>query len=173
MSRLTTLTATDLGPLTCPYCGRHPDAELGWAEAATRCWGWCGFRVGVEEPEAVLLLQPDAAGQALLHSAWVRPDSVRLGHGRSLVQTAAAGLVTRGVRVLRSPGRRQAPTCSAPSRDFLRAVGFTRSLEDRRWHLDLDRTVVHRNDVAAVLARFVDSLRPVTPPNPAVRSPVP
>lgn len=173
MSRLTTLKATELSQLTCPYCGRQVGAETAWAEEATRTWGWCGFRVGGGEPEAVLLLRPDAPGEALIHSLWARPGSTGMGYGRGLVQAAAAGLVTRKVRLLRSGGSQLLPSCVAPPRDFLRAVGFTRGLEDRLWQLDLDRTVVSRNDVIALLSRFIDSLRPVSPPNPAVRSPAP
>lgn len=173
MSRLTTVTAADVAAVRCPYCQRCPGNEPGWADAAMAAWGWCGFAFGGPEPEALLLLQPEPDGSALINTIWARPAASGAGHGKALIQAAAAGLVTQRVRLVHSRGSRQRPTCTAPPRDFLRAVGFTRGLENPLWQLDLDRTVARRTDVLAMLARFVDSLRPVSPPNPAVRSQLP
>ena len=58
--------------------------------------------------------------------------------------------------------------CDAPPRDFLRAIGFVRGRDDRLWRLELDRAVAgERNGVRNVFERFLESLRPVAPPEPA------
>jgi len=46
------------------------------------------------------------------------------------------------------------------------AVGFTRGLDERLWHLDLDRVVTERGGMREVFERLMGSLRPA-PPEPA------
>jgi hypothetical protein len=169
MARLSMVTLSDLPGLACPYCGRTVTPDTPWAVAAATQWGWCGVKLTVDERVAgLLLLGPlEETGHAMLMCAWVRPESVRAGYGKQLLQAAAAGLVARKVRVIVARGSRHTRRCSAPPRDFLRAVGFTRALDDRLWRLDLDRAVEERPRVRGLLGRFLDSLRHVSPPEPA------
>ncbi len=169
MARLSMVTLSELPGLPCPYCGRLVAPDTPWAVAAVARWGWCGVKLTVDEQVAgLLLLGPlEETGHAMLMCAWVRPESVRSGYGKQLVQAAAAGLVARKVRVIVARGSRRSLRCSTPPREFLRAVGFTRGLDDRLWRLDLDRAVEERPGVRGVLSRFIDSLRPVSPPEPA------
>lgn len=164
------VTLAELPGLACPYCGRTVTPDTPWAASAATLWGWCGVKL-VEDGQTagLLLLAPmDDPGNAMLACAWVRPESVGSGYGRQLVQAASAGLVNRKVRTVLAHGSRQHLRCTAPPRDFLRSVGFTRGMDDRLWRLDLDRAVVgERTGVRGVFERFMESLRPVSPPEPA------
>jgi N-acetylglutamate synthase-like GNAT family acetyltransferase len=121
-----------------------------------------------EQVAGLLLLGPqEDAGHALLLCTWVRPDVVGSGYGRQLVQAASAGLLSRTVRVIDAQGSRRNVRCTAPPRDFLKATGFTKGLDDRLWRLELDRTVTDRSGVRGMLDRLIESFRPVTPPEPA------
>ena len=164
------VTLAELGALACPYCGRTVAKDTPWAISAATVWGWCGVKLALEaEVEGVLLLAPlDEPGHAMVTSMWVRPGSTGGGYGRQLVQAAAAGLVAQNARVIVARGSRRNVRCEAPPRDFLRAVGFTRGRDERLWRLDLERTVsAERNGVRSAFERFLDSLRPATPPEPA------
>lgn len=164
------VTLAELAELACPYCGRTIAPDTPWAVSAVTLWGWCGVKLTVERQTAgLLLLGPlETPGHAMLTCAWVRPEWVGSGYGRQLVQGAAAGLVDRKARMIVSRGSRQHLRCTAPPRDFLRAVGFTRGRDDQLWQLDLDRAVVgERSSVRGVFERFMESLRPVSPPEPA------
>ena len=170
MPRLSMVTLAELPALACPYCGRRVPADTPWAASAATLWGWCGVKLTVAgEVSGLLLLGPlESPGQAMLAGVWVRPESVGSGYGRQLVQTAAAGLVEQKARVIVARASRNHVRCEAPPREFLRAVGFTRGREDRLWRLDLDRAVVgERSVVRNAFERFWESLRPVTPPEPA------
>lgn len=169
MARLSLVTLAELPTLACPYCGRVVAADTPWAVAAATRWGWCGVKLTTDDQVAgLLLLAPmEETGHAMLMSAWVRPESVRSGYGRQLVQAASASLLSRKVRVIVARGSRRSLRCSAPPRDFLKAIGFTRGLDDRLWRLDLDRTVADRATVRGMFDRIIDSLRPVSPPEPA------
>ncbi len=171
MSRLSTVTLAELPGLGCPYCGRTVAIDEPWAVSAATLWGWCGWKLanGDGRADGLLLLGPtDEPGQAMLNGLWVRPGLTGAGYGRQLVHAAAAGLVQQKVREIVAVGSRQHQRCEAPPGAFLRAVGFTRSMDDRFWHLDLDRAVAaERNGVRSAFERLVRSLRPVTPPNPA------
>ena len=168
MSRLSMVTLAELPGLACPYCGRVVDADTPWAVAASTRWGWCGVKLTVDgEVAGLLLLSPlEEPGQAMLRNIWVRPDAVRSGYGKQLLQAASAGLLSRKVRVINAQGSRRTVRCDAPSRDFLKAIGFTRGLDDRLWRLDLDRTVADRSGVLGMVGRLFESLRPA-PPEPA------
>ncbi len=163
------VTLAELPELPCPYCGRVLGTDTPWAASAATLWGWCGARLVVgDEVAGLLLVGPmEDATQAMVMSAWVSPDHVGVGHGRQLVQRVAAGLVEQRVRAVFAQGSNTHVRCSAPPRDFLRAVGFTRGLDERLWRLELDRTVADRRGVRSALERFMDSLRPVAPPEPA------
>ncbi|MGV8907813.1 MAG: GNAT family N-acetyltransferase [Propionicimonas sp.] len=163
------MTLAELPTLACPYCGRVVAADTPWAVAAATRWGWCGVKLTTEDHVAgLLLLAPlEETGHAMLMSAWVGPASVRSGYGKQLVQAASASLLSRKVRVIVARGSRRSLRCSAPPRDFLKAVGFVKGLDDRLWRLDLDRTVADRSPVRGMFDRLIDSLRPVTPPEPA------
>lgn len=169
MSRLSMVTLAELPGLACPYCGRVVAADTLWAVAAATRWGWCGVKLTVDgEVAGLLLLSPlEEPGQAMLMNIWVRPESVRSGYGKQLLQAASAGLLSRKVRVIIAQGSRRSVRCEAPSRDFLKAIGFTRGLDDRLWRLDLDRTVAEKSGVLGIVGRLFESLRPVTPPEPA------
>ncbi len=169
MARLSMVTLAELPGLACPYCGRVVPPDTPWAVAAAARWGWCGVKLTVEEQVAgLLLLAPgDEIGQAMLMCIWVRPGSVRSGYGKQLVQAASASLLSRKVRVIVAQGSRRNVRCQTPSRDFLKAIGFTRGLDDRLWRLDLDRTVAEKPGVRGMVGRLIESLRPVTPPEPA------
>ncbi|MGC3995073.1 MAG: hypothetical protein QM779_13320 [Propionicimonas sp.] len=162
------MTLAELPGLSCPYCGRTVGADTPWAIQAATLWGWCGVKLTEgDRVDGLLLLSPtEEPGQARLACLWVGPGSTGVGHGRHLVQAAAAGLAQQKGRAILARGSRQTVRCDAPPRDFLRAVGFTRSLDERLWHLDLDRTVADHNGVRGAFERFLQSLRPV-PPNPA------
>ncbi len=169
MSRLSMVTLAELPALACPYCGRVVPADTPWAVAAAARWGWCGVKLTVDEQVAgLLLLAPgEEPGQAMLMCIWVRPESVRSGYGKQLVQAASAGLLSRKVRVIIAQGSRRSVRCQTPPREFLKAIGFTRGLDDRLWRLDLDRTVAEKSGVLGMVGRLFESLRPVTPPEPA------
>ncbi len=164
------VTLSELPTLACPYCGRTVPKDTPWAISAATVWGWCGVKLSVDDEVAgVLLLAPmEEPGHAMVMSVWVRPGSTGSGYGRQLVQAAAAGLVAQKARVVVARGSRNNVRCEAPPRDFLRAVGFVRGRDDRLWRLELDRAVVgERNGVRNVFERFLESLRPVVPPEPA------
>lgn len=169
MARLSMVTPPELSALACPYCGRTVTPDTPWVAAAVARWGWCGVKLSTDEQvSGLLLLGPaEETGHAMVMCAWVRPASVRSGYGRQLVQAASAALLSRQVRVIVARGSRGNLRCSAPPRDFLRGVGFTRGLDDRLWRLDLDRTVSEPTGVRGMLGRFMESLRPVSPPEPA------
>jgi hypothetical protein len=169
MARLSMVTLAELPGLACPYCGRVVGQDTAWAVAAVARWGWCGVKLTTDEQVAgLLLLAPlEETGHAMLMSVWVRPDVVRSGYARQLVQAASAGLLSRKVRVIVARGSRHTVSCAAPPREFLRAIGFTRGLDDRLWRLDLDRTVSEKSGVRGMVGRLIESLRPVTPPEPA------
>jgi hypothetical protein len=109
----------------------------------------------------------EETGHAMLMCCWVRPESVRSGYGKQLIQAASAALLSRKVRVIVADGSRRNERCTTPPREFLRAVGFVKGLDDRLWRLDLDRTVADRSSVLGMFGRLIESLRPVTPPEPA------
>ena len=162
------MTLADLPGLPCPYCGRVTGADAPWARSAVALWGWCGVKLAVAgETAGVLLVGPmEDPAQAMLMSTWVIPARVNTGLGRQLLQRTAAGLVENRVRTVFAQGSRTNLRCSAPPRDYLRAVGFTRGLDERLWHLDLDRVVTERGGMREVFERLMGSLRPA-PPEPA------
>jgi ribosomal protein S18 acetylase RimI-like enzyme len=172
MTGSTFVLRDQLPGLACPWCGRRLEADLGWAVAAQERWGWIGVSVQRHGAVVGVLLVSPAEGTrtALLMCLWVAPGELRVGHGRRLVQAAAAGLLARDVRTLVARGSRHHPGCVAPPRDFLRAVGFTRNRDDRLWRLDLDQTVVDRPSLLETFSRFVQALRPISPPEPAGRT---
>lgn len=174
MPALSMVSLDDLSRLACPYCGRLVDADTEWAVAARDRWGWCGaefVRDGVTVGALLLTPVVDAGSPAaMIMCAWVRPEAIRTGVGRQLVQGVSAGLVPRHVRTIVARGSRQHVSCAWPPRDFLRSVGFARGRDDRLWHLDLDQTVVERPTLREVLERLVGAIRPVAPPEPAGRA---
>lgn len=163
------VTLAELPGLACPYCGRVVPTDTPWAVAASARWGWCGVKLTTDDEVAgLLLLAPvEESGHAMLMSLWVRPGAVRSGYGKQLVQAASASLLSRKVRVIIAHGSRSNVRCATPPRDFLKAIGFTRGLDDRLWRLDLDRTVAEKNGVRGMVGRLIESLRPVAPPEPA------
>ena len=169
MARLSVVTLAELPGLACPHCGRVVAPDTPWAVAAAARWGWCGVKLTTNDQVAgLLLLSPvEEAGQAMLMCIWVRPEVMRAGYGKQLVQAASASLLGRKVRVIVARGSRLNASCATPPRDFLRAIGFTRGLDDRLWRLDLDRTVADKSIVRGMVGRLIESLRPVAPPEPA------
>lgn len=169
MARVSTVTLVDLPALRCPYCGQTAPADAGWAVSAVTVWGWCGVKLNLDDQvAATLLLAPlEEPGRALLTSLWVRPEYAGAGYGRQLVQAAAAGLVERKDRTLLANGSRHTVHCAAPPAEFLRAVGFVRPRGERLWQLDLARTISTPDGVRGLLSRFLQVIRPVSPPEPA------
>lgn len=169
MPRLSMVTLAELSALQCPYCGRRVEPDEPGAVTAATIWGWCGVKLMLDaQPAGALLLAPtEDPGEAMLTSLWVAPGRIGSGYGRQLVQTAAAGLLEQKARRIVARGSRSQARCVAPPRDFLDDVGFVRSREDRLWRLDLERGVVDRPSLRVVFGRFLESLRPVSPPEPA------
>lgn len=119
---------------------------------------------------AGLLLLAPLAGEpeaAQLRMLWVTPRFAEQGLGTHLLQAVAARLIRAKIHTLVSRGARVHPGCEVPPRDFLRAVGFVRPLEERWYRLDLDRTVVSRVPAPGVWDRLIQHWRPAAPPEPA------
>lgn len=165
MSAVTWIGLADLAGLPCPYCGRELAPDTPWAVTAQQLWGRIGVAFKVEGRVAGLLLvaPADDPREAVLQCLWVAPAHTRAGVGRRLVQAAAAGLMSRDVHAILARGSRVRRHCATPPSDFLRAVGFTRALDERLWRLDLDATVVERPRLRAVIERLVEFIRPVGP----------
>ena len=146
MAKTSTLTASELAALACPYCGRQVAATTDWAQAGVAAWGCCAIRVARgEEVAGVLALAPgERPDQARVKMLWVRPESSGYGLGRQLVQAAAAELLRHRVKVLLASGGRAGLTCTAPPPDFLLEVGFTRRPDQRLYRLDLRQAVLGR-----------------------------
>ena len=163
------VTLAELPALPCPYCGRVLGTDTPWAASAGTLWGWCGAKLTVDgEVAGVLLVGPmEDAAQAMVMSAWVSPEHVGVGYGRQLVLRVAAVLIEHPVRAVLAQGSATHVRCSAPPRDFLRSVGFTRGLDERLWRLEFERTVADRGRVVGVFERLMESLRPAAPPEPA------
>jgi hypothetical protein len=163
MRRLTPVTATDLTGLVCPYCGMGVPQGTAWVGEAEQMWGLCGWRLTSEDgTDAVLLLAPSKseAGAAMIKQLWVTPERVGGGVGRRLIQGVAAELIRGSTRAVLSRGSRTHVSCSAPPKEFLRAVGFTRQLDERYYRLDLSRAVTNRNPLQSLLDRVAEVLQP-------------
>lgn len=167
MAKTSTLTASELSALECPYCGRQVAATTDWVQAAVAAWGFCAIRVTRgDEVAGVLALAPgDRPDEARIKMLWVRPESSGYGLGRQLVQAAAAELMRRRMRLLLASGSEAALTCTAPPRDFLLEVGFTRRADQRLYRLDLRQAVLGRTHLG-VFARLARALN--TGPQPGV-----
>lgn len=174
MGNLTWLGRADLDTLVCPYCGRSADPHAEAVLAAEQAWGFVGAALTLEGSRtAALLITPVAETRtALLTCLWVAPDRVGRGRGKRLVQAAAAGLLSFGVEAILARGSRAKPDCSAPPADFLRAVGFSRRLDEfdgaRLWRLDLT-TAVPSDGLRGWLQHWLRALGPARP-EPAGRT---
>lgn len=159
MAKTSTLTASELSALACPYCGRQVSAATDWVQAAVSAWGCCAIRVTRgDETAGVLALAPgDRPDEARMKMLWVRPESSGYGLGRQLVQAAAAELLRHRTKVLIASGSRSSLTCTAPPVDFLLEVGFTRRPDQRLYRLDLRQAVLGRTHLG-VFGRLVRSL---------------
>lgn len=159
MAKTSTLTASELSALACPYCGRQVAATTDWAQAAVAAWGFCAIRVARgDEVAGVLALAPgDRPDEARIKMLWVRPEATGYGLGRQLVQAAAAELLRHRLRRLLASGATATLTCTAPPRDFLLEVGFSRRPDQRLYRLDLRQAVLGRTQLG-VFARLVRSL---------------
>lgn len=162
MRSLAPVTAAELPQLACPYCGSTVSASQKWVEDATRLWGLCGWRLVADgQTEALLLLAPSAEpGAALVVQLWVVPERCGRGLGKRLIHGAAAALKRTGTSTILSRGSRAHPSCTHPPKDFLRAVGFTRQLDERYYRLDLNRAVSARNPLQSLLNRVAEALQP-------------
>ena len=165
MSSLIWLGRGDLAGLACPYCGRRVSPNSEPVIAAEQAWGFVGARLQMQgETTGLLLLTPvPGSRDALLTCLWVGPGHAGRGLGRRLIQSAAAGLLSRDVPALLARGSRVKKDCAAPPADFLRAVGFSRALDERLYRLDLETTLTHRPGLRAMLQRLVGALRPLGP----------
>lgn len=167
MAKTSTLTASELSALACPYCGRQVAATTDWAQAAVSAWGCCAIRVTRgDEVAGVLALAPgERPDEARIKMLWVRPESSGYGLGRQLVQAAAAELLRHRMKALVASASRATLTCTAPPRDFLLEVGFTRRPDQRLYRLDLRQAVLGRTHLG-LFGRLVRSLG--TGPEPGV-----
>ena len=165
MSSLIWLGRGDLAGLACPYCGRRVSPNSEPVIAAEQAWGFVGAGLRAPgETTALLLLTPvPATRDALLTCLWVGPGHVGRGSGKRLIQASAAGLLSRDVPALVARGSRVKKDCGAPPVDFLRAVGFSRALDERLYRLDLESTITHRSGLRAMLQRLAGALRPLGP----------
>ncbi|MBK9696644.1 MAG: GNAT family N-acetyltransferase [Propionibacteriaceae bacterium] len=171
MAEVAFLGRPALAGVGCPYCAALVDPEDAGIVAAQQSWGWVGVAATADGRLAGrLLVVPAEDRTALVRSLWVAPALVRSGVGTRLVQGVAAGLLRRDLRAVVAVASRRHPTCQAPPRDFLRAVGFSRGLDEKLWRLDLDLTVVERPRLLTAFERFVEAIRPVAPPEPAGRA---
>lgn len=159
MAKTSTLTASELSALVCPYCGRQVAAATDWSQAATAAWGFSAIRVTRgDEVAGVLALAPtERAEEARVKMLWVRPESSGYGLGRQLVQATAAELLRHRMKALLASGARSTLSCAAPPRDFLLEVGFTRRPDQRLYRLDLRQAVLGRTHLG-VFGRLVRSL---------------
>ena len=149
MAEVAFLGRPALAGVGCPYCAALVDPEDAGIVAAQQSWGWVGVAATADGRLAGrLLVVPAEDRTALVRSLWVAPALVRSGVGTRLVQGVAAGLLRRD----------------------LRAVGFSRGLDEKLWRLDLDLTVVERPRLLTAFERFVEAIRPVAPPEPAGRA---
>ena len=158
MAKTSTLTASELSSLACPYCGRAVAATTEWAQTAAATWGFTGIAVKrADEVAGVLALAPgERPDEARIKMLWIRPESSGYGLGRQLVQAAAAELLRRRVRAVLASGTRSNPTCASLPRDFLLEVGFTRRPGERLYRLDLRQAVLGRTHLG-VFGRLVRS----------------
>lgn len=168
MGSLTWLGRGDLATLACPYCGRTADPDSEAMLAAEQAWGFVGASLTLDGSRTAALLitpVPDTR-TARLTCLWVAPGQVARGRGKRLVQATAAGLLSREVEAIVARGSRTRLDCSAPPADFLRAVGFSRTLEDldgvRLWRLDLNATVTS-DGLRGWLEHWLRTLRPIRP----------
>lgn len=174
MGSLTWLNRADLATLACPYCGRMADPASPEVLAAEQTWGFVGASLTLRGGRtAALLVTPDPETRtAMLTCLWVAPGWAGQGRGKRLIQATAAGLLSRDVIAIVARGSKAMPRCSAPPADFLRAVGFSRTSDERGgtrlWRLDLTTTAM-ADGLRGWLAHWVRVLRPVRP-EPAGRT---
>lgn len=168
MGSLTWLGRADLATLACPYCGRMADPNAEAILAAEQAWGFVGASLTLDGTRtAALLITPvPETRTAMLTCLWVAPGKVGRGRGKRLVQATAAGLLSREVEAIVARGSRARPDCGAPPADFLRAVGFSWTLDDldglRLWRLDLN-TAVTSGGLRGWLGQWLRALRPIRP----------
>lgn len=165
MSSLSWIGRGDLAGLSCPYCGRRISPDDERVLAAEQAWGFVGAGLTLHgERTGLLLVTPVVdTRDAMLTCLWVTPGHTGRGRGRRLVQATAAGLLSREVEAILARGSRTKKDCATPPTDFLRAVGFTRPLDERLYRLDLTTTVTERAGLRTVLQRLVGALRPLGP----------
>ncbi|PKQ31918.1 MAG: hypothetical protein CVT62_05890 [Actinobacteria bacterium HGW-Actinobacteria-2] len=149
MARISPLLAAELTELPCPYCGRRLPVGTEWLGAAEAQWGSCGVKLTQDDDVvAVLALAPAArADEAMVKMIWVRPEFVRHGYGRQLVQAASAESLRHKLTAIRASGGQGRLVCAMPPVGFLREVGFTLPDHERLWLLDLRKTVLQRTSL--------------------------
>lgn len=189
MGSLTWLGRSDLTTLACPYCGRMADPDAEAMVAAEQAWGFVGASLTLHGTRTAALLitpVPDTRA-AMLTCLWVAPGHAGRGRGKRLVQAAAAGLLSSGTVAIVARGARVKKDCATPPADFLRAVGFTRVIDEplntalrspatghrlgpvtdldgaRLWRLDLNATVIVPGGLRGLVADWLRALRPIRP----------
>lgn len=174
---------------------RRHEKEL-WVSEILREWGSCG-RVALVDGEPVGYLiyapasyvpgasafptAPVSSDAILLTTAWVRPEYVRSGVGRLLVQGMARDLVGRDhIRAVEAfarvgrPPRGAGADCVVPA-DFLARVGFKTHRahpQTPRMRMEMRSLVTWRGEVEAAWERLVGAVRrPRHAPTPVSRVP--
>ena len=165
MSSLTWISRGELATIACPYCGRELSPDDERVIAAERAWGFvgAGLRLHGERTGLLLVTPVPDTNDAMVICLWVAPDHTGRGRGRRLVQATAAGLLSQNVEAILASGARVKKDCGTPPADFLKAVGFTRALDERLWRLELDATVTERPRLRGLLTRLMTTLRPIGP----------
>jgi len=165
MSSLSWISRGELSSISCPYCGRTTSPDDERMVAAETAWGFvgAGLRLHGERTGLLLLTPVPDTRDALITCLWVAPGHTHRGRGRRLVQATAAGLLSQNVEAVVARGARVKKDCGTPPADFLKAVGFTRALDERLWRLELDATVTERPGLRSLLGRLMTTLRPIGP----------
>jgi GNAT superfamily N-acetyltransferase len=164
---------------------RDGQVKVGWAEAVTDLWGYCGV-LAVNDGETIgyltmaparyvprlgaFAVTPVSSDAAVLMAAWVTEPLRGKGIGRQLVQSAASMLSRRDIRAIEAVGTyRTGPSCMLPA-SWLEAVGFTTVRPHPitpRLRMDLQATQRWRPDLGAAWHRLTGLVAQPNPPTPA------
>ncbi len=150
-----------------------------WVSATLLEWGSCGTVAYVDDvpvghvlfappafvPRATMFpTSPIAADAVQLVTARVVPTLRGEGLGRTLIQSAARGLLRRGYRAIEAFGdaTKAEPSCLVPAA-FLVSVGFKTVRPHRRWprlRMDLRTSAPLSAEVEVAIERLIEAVSP-------------